>query len=60
METRDADVRDVLSAISLALKKSIIYTEQPEQVSFSVKNVSPKEALQILEPYKRPKWNMVI
>ncbi len=48
MEIKDADIRDVLSAVSIALKKSIIYTEQPEQVSFSVKNVSPKEALQIL------------
>lgn len=48
MEIKDADIRDVLSAVSIALKKSIVYTEQPEQVSFSVKNVSPKEALQIL------------
>lgn len=48
MEIKDADIRDVLSAISLALKKSIIYTEQPVQVSFSVQDVSPKEALKIL------------
>jgi len=48
MDMRDADIRDILSTLAIALQKSIIYTEQPFNISFSIKNVPPKEALDLL------------
>ncbi|NLM09184.1 MAG: hypothetical protein GX213_00030 [Clostridiaceae bacterium] len=48
MDIRDADIRDVLSTLAITLQKNIIYTEQPVNISFSINNVSPKQALQLL------------
>ncbi len=48
LEMRDADIRDVLSTLAVILKKNIIYTEAPMQVSLSVRDVTPSKALEIL------------
>lgn len=48
LEMRDADIRDVLSTLAVVMKKNIIYTEAPMQVSLSVRDVTPTKALEIL------------
>lgn len=48
LEMRDADIRDVLSTLAVVLKKNIIYTEAPIQVSLTVRDVTPEKALEIL------------
>ncbi len=47
-DMRDADVRDVLSMLALAMKKNIIYTESPVRVTLSVQNVTAETALELL------------
>ena len=34
IDIRDADIRDILTSLSVAVKKSIIYTEEPVRLSF--------------------------
>jgi type II secretory pathway component GspD/PulD (secretin) len=48
MDIRDADIRDILTSLSVTMKKSIIYTEEPVRLSISVKDVSPMKALELL------------
>lgn len=48
MDIRDADIRDVLTTLSVALKKSIIYTEDPIKISISLDGVSPIKALEMV------------
>lgn len=44
----NADIRDVLSAIAISMDSSIIYLEEPAKVTFSIKDVSPVDALALL------------
>lgn len=46
IDMREADIRDILSAIAVNLNKSIIYTGQPMTVSFSIQDVNPREAFE--------------
>lgn len=48
MDIRDADIRDVLTSLSVTLKKSIIYTEEPIKISILIDNVSPEKALEMI------------
>ena len=48
IDIRDADIRDILTSLSVAVKKSIIYTEEPVRLSFSVTGVSPIKAFELL------------
>lgn len=42
---KDADLRDILSALALAMNVNIILAEEPVTTSFSINNVSPRTAL---------------
>jgi hypothetical protein len=48
MDVRNADIRDVLSAIAITMGNNIIYIEAPMMVDFSVQNVAPSDALSLL------------
>ncbi len=48
MDFRNADIRDVLSAIAITMGNNIIYMEQPMLVNFSIKDVSAADALDYL------------
>lgn len=48
IDMREADIRDVLSAIAINMDKNIIYTDEPMSVSFSIEDVKPKTALEYL------------
>lgn len=45
---KDADLRDILSSLALAMNVNIILAEKPVTTSFSVRNVSPRTALTYL------------
>jgi outer membrane lipoprotein SlyB len=44
----DADIRDVLSLLALSMDTGIIYLEEPIKVSFTVNDIEPMKALQLL------------
>jgi len=48
LDVRDADVRDVLSALAKKTGTSMVLMEKPIRVTFQVEGVSPKEALELL------------
>lgn len=48
MDIRDADIRDVLTTLSLIMKKSIVYTEGPVKISISLDSVTPSKALEMV------------
>lgn len=48
IDMRDADIRDVLSAIAVNMGKNIIFTGNPVSVNFSIQDVKPKIALDYL------------
>lgn len=48
MEVRNADLRDVLSALAIQMDTNIVLVEEPVTVTFSVQNVSPMQALELL------------
>jgi len=45
---KDADLRDILSAIALTMNVNIILAEEPVTTSFSISNVYPRTALTYL------------
>lgn len=45
IDMRQADIRDVLSAIAVNMDKNIIFTGEPMSVNFSIQDVNPKTAL---------------
>jgi len=48
VDMREADIRDVLSAIAVNMGKNIIYTSEPMSVNFSIQDVKPETALEYL------------
>ncbi|MFA5535584.1 MAG: STN domain-containing protein [Bacillota bacterium] len=48
LDVREADLRDVLSALAIKTNTNIVLIEKPVKVTFSVENVSPMEALDLL------------
>ena len=48
LNMRDADIRDVLSALAVNMGKSIIYTPEPINVTLSIDDVDSKTALTYL------------
>lgn len=46
MDMRDADIRDVMSALALYLDSNIIYTEASLNINIRIKDMSPMEALE--------------
>lgn len=48
LNMRDADIRDVLSAIAINMGKNIIYTTEPINVNISIEDVDSKTALTYL------------
>jgi len=45
LDVRNADIRDVLSAIAVNMDKNIIFTGQSNRVSLSIQDVEPETAL---------------
>lgn len=45
LNMRDADIRDVLSALAVNMGKNIIYTAEPVNVSISIEDVDSKTAM---------------
>lgn len=48
LNMKDADIRDVLSAIAVNMNKNIIYTGEPMKVNISIDGVDSKTALEYL------------
>jgi len=48
VDVRQADIRDVLSALAIKNGASVLFAEDPVKVSFRVENVSPGQALELL------------
>lgn len=48
LDVRDADLRDVLSVLAIKTGTNIVLIEKPIMVTFSVENVSPMDALDLL------------
>lgn len=48
LDVRNADLRDVLSALAIQTNTNIVLIEEPVRVTFSVENVSPMRALELL------------
>lgn len=48
LNVRNADIRDVLSALAVNMGSNIVYTEEPVKVDFSVQSVTCEEALDYL------------
>ncbi len=44
----DADIRDVLSTIAISMDTSIIYLEEPVNITFKARDLEPKEVLGLL------------
>jgi type IV pilus assembly protein PilQ len=48
LDVRKADLRDVLSLLALKTNTNIVLIEEPTKITFSVENVSPMKALELL------------
>lgn len=48
LDVRNADLRDVLSALAIQTGTNIVLVEEPVNVTFSVQNVPPMRALELL------------
>ena len=48
LDIRDADLRDVLSALAIKMNAHVLLVEAPHEVNFKVDNVSPQKAFQLL------------
>lgn len=48
VDFREADLRDALSALAIHNGVSVILTEEPVKVTFQAKDVSPRQALELL------------
>lgn len=48
VNVKNADIRDILSALAVKMECNIIYTDEPVRMDFSVQNVTCKDALNIL------------
>jgi len=48
LDVRQADLRDVLSALAIQMDMNIVLIEEPAKVTFSVQNVTPMQALELL------------
>jgi len=48
VNVKNADFRDILSALAIKMGCNIIYMDEPVRLDFSVQNVTCEEALQIL------------
>ncbi|HAP32541.1 MAG TPA: hypothetical protein DCQ14_05760 [Firmicutes bacterium] len=48
LDVRNADLRDVLSALALRMEKTIILVDEPVRVTFQIEGVSPKRAMELL------------
>jgi len=48
VNVKNADIRDILSALAIKMGCNIIYMDEPVRLDFSVQNVTCEEALQIL------------
>lgn len=48
IQVREADLRDVLSALAVKTKTSIILMEKPTKITFQAENVSPMKALELM------------
>lgn len=48
LDVRNADLRDVLSALAIQSNTNIVLLEEPVKVTFFVENVSPMKALELL------------
>lgn len=48
LDVKNADVRDVLSALAIKLNSNIMYTETPRDITLKVNNVSPTKALELV------------
>lgn len=48
LDVRNADLRDVLSALAIHTGTNIVLIEEPVKVTFSVQNVTPMRALELL------------
>ena len=45
---KESDIRDVLSAIAILMDSSMIYLEEPVDITFKISNVTPKAALELI------------
>ena len=48
LDFREADLRDVLSALAIKMGAHVLLVEAPHEVNFKVDNVSPQKAFQLL------------
>lgn len=48
IHVKDADLRDVLSALAIKMNKNIILVEEPTRVTLKLENVKPLKVLEIL------------
>jgi type IV pilus assembly protein PilQ len=48
LDVRNADLRDVLSALAIQTNTNIVLIEEPIRITFAVDNVSPMKALELL------------
>jgi len=48
LDVRNADVRDVLSALAIKLNANVIYTEKPTNITLKVENVTSVRALEMV------------
>ncbi len=48
LDVRDADLRDVLSALAIRLDKTVILLDEPARITFYIEGVSPLVAMKLL------------
>ncbi len=48
LDVREADLRDVLSALAIRMERTIIFIDDPVRVTFSIEDVTPQVALRLL------------